>query len=116
MAILDGGGHDRRLGPGGDAAPVGKCSQPGACGQSLFASACRRLAMVVRMLQFARVASSSMIVRMARAVYSRCRAARRSLSTPAAEAAAVTKSARSEEHTSELQSLMRNSYAVFCLT
>src|SRR3546814_9984159 len=25
-------------------------------------------------------------------------------------------SARSEEHTSELQSLMRNSYAVFCLT
>src|SRR3546814_9939354 len=25
------------------------------------------------------------------------------------------KSARSEEHTSELQSLMRNSYAVFCL-
>src|SRR3546814_9635059 len=24
--------------------------------------------------------------------------------------------ARSEEHTSELQSLMRNSYAVFCLT
>src|SRR3546814_1496223 len=26
-----------------------------------------------------------------------------------------TKSTRSEEHTSELQSLMRNSYAVFCL-
>src|SRR3546814_7648700 len=26
-----------------------------------------------------------------------------------------TPSARSEEHTSELQSLMRNSYAVFCL-
>src|SRR3546814_10000356 len=26
------------------------------------------------------------------------------------------KDARSEEHTSELQSLMRNSYAVFCLT
>src|SRR3546814_8603686 len=26
-----------------------------------------------------------------------------------------TKSLRSEEHTSELQSLMRNSYAVFCL-
>src|SRR3546814_5294369 len=27
----------------------------------------------------------------------------------------VEKLARSEEHTSELQSLMRNSYAVFCL-
>src|SRR3546814_6932772 len=27
-----------------------------------------------------------------------------------------SKGARSEEHTSELQSLMRNSYAVFCLT
>src|SRR3546814_9240095 len=26
-----------------------------------------------------------------------------------------TRNARSEEHTSELQSLMRNSYAVFCL-
>src|SRR3546814_3473185 len=30
--------------------------------------------------------------------------------------AAVADQARSEEHTSELQSLMRNSYAVFCLT
>src|SRR3546814_10310336 len=28
----------------------------------------------------------------------------------------TTSAARSEEHTSELQSLMRNSYAVFCLT
>src|SRR3546814_5488943 len=28
---------------------------------------------------------------------------------------AVLQEARSEEHTSELQSLMRNSYAVFCL-
>src|SRR3546814_5418914 len=27
----------------------------------------------------------------------------------------MTRSERSEEHTSELQSLMRNSYAVFCL-
>src|SRR3546814_8027321 len=27
----------------------------------------------------------------------------------------ITPNARSEEHTSELQSLMRNSYAVFCL-
>src|SRR3546814_4404561 len=34
---------------------------------------------------------------------------------PAAAAATVrTKKARSEEHTSELQSLMRTSYAVFC--
>src|SRR3546814_8196248 len=29
--------------------------------------------------------------------------------------AAVARAVRSEEHTSELQSLMRNSYAVFCL-
>src|SRR3546814_8150323 len=33
----------------------------------------------------------------------------------AAGAAALGLIARSEEHTSELQSLMRNSYAVFCL-
>src|SRR3546814_19852503 len=31
-------------------------------------------------------------------------------------AAARLRRARSEEHTSELQSLMRNAYAVFCLT
>src|SRR3546814_2627826 len=31
------------------------------------------------------------------------------------EALAVARGRRSEEHTSELQSLMRNSYAVFCL-
>src|SRR3546814_9681739 len=30
-------------------------------------------------------------------------------------AGSATRSRRSEEHTSELQSLMRNSYAVFCL-
>src|SRR3546814_9102830 len=36
--------------------------------------------------------------------------------TPQAPVATVTSvSPRSEEHTSELQSLMRNSYAVFCL-
>src|SRR3546814_1984655 len=33
----------------------------------------------------------------------------------AAAAGAIGKSVRSEEHTSELQSLMRISYAVFCL-
>src|SRR3546814_7597411 len=33
----------------------------------------------------------------------------------APQAAAVPQAKRSEEHTSELQSLMRNSYAVFCL-
>src|SRR3546814_6434600 len=39
-----------------------------------------------------------------------------STSAAAAEAAArTTKACRSEEHTSELQSLMRISYAVFCL-
>src|SRR3546814_8299795 len=32
-----------------------------------------------------------------------------------AETVVLTEFARSEEHTSELQSLMRNSYAVFCL-
>src|SRR3546814_10781547 len=45
------------------------------------------------------------------------------LSLPEAEARAISyldkvrigDQARSEEHTSELQSLMRNSYAVFCL-
>src|SRR3546814_9503702 len=31
------------------------------------------------------------------------------------DAATAASAARSEEHTSELQSLMRNSYAVFCL-
>src|SRR3546814_8909461 len=36
--------------------------------------------------------------------------------SPASLQTAIGKSfARSEEHTSELQSLMRNSYAVFCL-
>src|SRR3546814_6173784 len=34
---------------------------------------------------------------------------------PSAMHAASAASGRSEEHTSELQSLMRNSYAVFCL-
>src|SRR3546814_9731990 len=34
---------------------------------------------------------------------------------PQADSAAPTGSMRSEEHTSELQSLMRISYAVFCL-
>src|SRR3546814_6188388 len=36
-------------------------------------------------------------------------------SSSRAQAAAQTKKGRSEEHTSELQSLMRISYAVFCL-
>src|SRR3546814_2536669 len=34
---------------------------------------------------------------------------------PSLSAARIPEFARSEEHTSELQSLMRNSYAVFCL-
>src|SRR3546814_4070407 len=34
---------------------------------------------------------------------------------PGISASAVAHAPRSEEHTSELQSLMRNSYAVFCL-
>src|SRR3546814_6413312 len=47
---------------------------------------------------------------------SRCGAASRM--QPPRQAATIrawTSSSRSEEHTSELQSLMRNSYAVFCL-
>src|SRR3546814_5593271 len=39
----------------------------------------------------------------------------RSSSPPASALNRSTRSARSEEHTSELQSLMRISYAVFCL-
>src|SRR3546814_9635657 len=35
---------------------------------------------------------------------------------PLANSGLGTTDLRSEEHTSELQSLMRNSYAVFCLT
>src|SRR3546814_1632507 len=38
-----------------------------------------------------------------------------SSSTSMSRSSSPTKSARSEEHTSELQSLMRISYAVFCL-
>src|SRR3546814_8352013 len=38
-----------------------------------------------------------------------------SMPTTAQTSPAVTSSTRSEEHTSELQSLMRISYAVFCL-
>src|SRR3546814_6106409 len=38
-----------------------------------------------------------------------------SASTTAAQGPGLLKRLRSEEHTSELQSLMRNSYAVFCL-
>src|SRR3546814_4222048 len=37
------------------------------------------------------------------------------VSEPVAEAGAASEPVRSEEHTSELQSLMRSSYAVFCL-
>src|SRR3546814_5143971 len=43
----------------------------------------------------------------------RCGSGRRSLLGPPRRAASPA--SRSEEHTSELQSLMRNSYAVFCL-
>src|SRR3546814_7980121 len=37
------------------------------------------------------------------------------IATPSADAISPSSSIRSEEHTSELQSLMRISYAVFCL-
>src|SRR3546814_3363984 len=42
-------------------------------------------------------------------------AGRRLVAKIADEDRPVVKTARSEEHTSELQSLMRRSYAVFCL-
>src|SRR3546814_6975870 len=50
----------------------------------------------------------------------RCHGRKRSPTPPASSAAsrrntARARSVRSEEHTSELQSLMRSSYAVFCL-
>src|SRR3546814_1718191 len=44
-----------------------------------------------------------------------CRAATRALAAPGHHTGAVDTGQRSEEHTSELQSLMRISYAVFCL-
>src|SRR3546814_3458446 len=43
------------------------------------------------------------------------RAAPTSATTPATSSRPVASRSRSEEHTSELQSLMRISYAVFCL-
>src|SRR3546814_10323301 len=46
---------------------------------------------------------------------SRCRRLRRALQGRRSAAAMRGLSERSEEHTSELQSLMRISYAVFCL-
>src|SRR3546814_2230821 len=46
----------------------------------------------------------------------RCGSGRRSLLGPPRRAASPASPSRSEEHTSELQSLMRISYAVFCLT
>src|SRR3546814_5504044 len=44
-----------------------------------------------------------------------CSAWARPISPPSAVTAALLDMFRSEEHTSELQSLMRISYAVFCL-
>src|SRR3546814_2428316 len=45
-----------------------------------------------------------------------CEPAQRSRQDPSDAALITVSRTRSEEHTSELQSLMRNSYAVFCLT
>src|SRR3546814_4930142 len=49
------------------------------------------------------------------ATTSRCIVACRCSITPTTAATTTSTPARSEEHTSELQSLMRTSYAVFCL-
>src|SRR3546814_4625446 len=51
-----------------------------------------------------------------RSPHSRRVAAGRLRPLPPSRAAVRRESGRSEEHTSELQSLMRTSYAVFCLT
>src|SRR3546814_2396055 len=45
-----------------------------------------------------------------------CRPARSSMISSLPPPIALTRTSRSEEHTSEIQSLMRNSSAVFCLT
>src|SRR3546814_4635454 len=54
-------------------------------------------------------------VRAARPVGGRCRAARGAGARGWRGACRTRRALRSEEHTSELQSLMRISYAVFCL-
>src|SRR3546814_1625964 len=82
----------RRLGGGGDRA-LGACRPPGdgswLQGSQRFPGGRRRSAASLR--------------------------SHRRLDGPGASAPAAGCTARSEEHTSELQSLMRISYAVFCL-
>src|SRR3546814_10772651 len=51
----------------------------------------------------------------ASSVLSRVASPHRTLHPSASACCPASSSGRSEEHTSELQSLMRNSYAVFCL-
>src|SRR3546814_4468360 len=48
-------------------------------------------------------------------VTSKCSASRSKVAVPASASIGSSGRRRSEEHTSELQSLMRTSYAVFCL-
>src|SRR3546814_1639805 len=68
---------------------------------------------------FSIIAVFSMICMMAETlawpVAWRCARLERTSATCARQIASLASSARSEEHTSELQSLMRISYAVFCL-
>src|SRR3546814_9094772 len=47
--------------------------------------------------------------------HQRARVMPRTVAEPRIAALALARASRSEEHTSELQSLMRTSYAVFCL-
>src|SRR3546814_6621656 len=51
----------------------------------------------------------------ARREFDAMRSATKAVAAEATEAVDAPPAVRSEEHTSELQSLMRNSYAVFCL-
>src|SRR3546814_6285621 len=60
-----------------------------------------------------RIAASSIVMPGAGAVQASKK--RQASDVSAARAAKAARRARSEEHTSELQSLMRISYAVFCL-
>src|SRR3546814_7746578 len=98
-----------------DAGPVPSCdvadvgfalgagAQPWKCGSMLS---------VPRLRSAKRRASAGAASRMASKLLRERTSAR---STQPSDVRLSSRSVRSEEHTSELQSLMRNSYAVFCL-
>src|SRR3546814_6934495 len=75
---------------------------------TLFRSVCTRSAA-------SSTSSAPAAIAMASACGKRCGATSTSRSSPMVLSARAAEPMRSEEHTSELQSLMRISYAVFCL-